>query len=133
MSHLGRGFTRAATGGAFLVTLCMLAPSVAHAGCNVFVKTPYATRIAGQRAIMAVGVRGTDCKERKLFHVRLRQDRFLWPDKTLAEVKFMLTNAMLRTHYLCKGPIGEKGVFTEAWVEGDEKHQSARVKFDACG
>jgi hypothetical protein len=110
----------------------MLAPSVAQASCNVFVKTPYATKIAGQRAIRAVGVKGTDCKERKLFHARLRQDRFLWPDKTLAEVCFTVTNAMLRTHYLCNGA-GEKGVFTEAWVEGDEKHQSVRVKFDACG
>jgi hypothetical protein len=132
MSLRGRGFTRAAIGGAFLVTLCMLAPSVAHAACNVFVKTPYSTRIAGQRAIVAVGVRGTDCKERKLFHVRLRQDRFLWPDKTLAEAKFTLTNASLRTRYLCNGA-GTKGVFAEAWVEGDEKHQSTRVKFDACG
>jgi hypothetical protein len=133
MSRITWDFTRAVTVGVFLVALCMLIPNVAQAGCNVFVKTPYAARIVGQRAIVAVGVRGTDCKERKLFHVRLRQDRFLWPDKTLAEVRFMLTNASLRTRYLCKGPIGEKGVFAEAWVEGDEKHQSARVKFKACG
>ena len=112
MSHITWDFTRAVTGGAFLVTLCMLMPNVAQAGCSVYAKDPYATRIAGQRAIMAVGVRGADCKERKLFFVRLREHRRFWPDKTLAEVRFTVTNAMLRTHYLCKGPIGERDVFT---------------------
>jgi hypothetical protein len=122
--------TRAATAGVFLITLCMV--SVAHASCIVYAETPHVARIAGQRAIVAVGVRGTDCKERKLLHVRLRQHRRFWPDKTLAEVKFMVTNASLKTRYLCNGA-GEKGVFSEAWVEGDSKHKSGPVKFKACG
>ena len=48
MSHITWDFTRAVTGGAFLVTLCMLMPNVAQAGCSVYAKDPYATRIAGQ-------------------------------------------------------------------------------------
>ena len=90
MSHITWDFTRAVTGGAFLVTLCMLMPNVAQAGCSVYAKDPYATRIA-------------------------------------------VTNAMLRTHYLCKGPIGERDVFTETWVQGEGKHKSGPLKFKACG
>ena len=133
MSHVSRGFTRAVTGGAFLITLCMLIPNVAQASCAVYAKDPYATRIAGQRAIMAVGVRGADCKERKLLYVRLREHRRFWPDKTLAEVRFTVTNARLRTHYLCKGGAGERVVFTEAWVQGDTKYKSRYKEIDACG
>ena len=111
----------------------MLTPSVAQASCTVNARDPYATRIAGQRAIVAVGVRGTDCKEGKLLFMRLRQHRRFWPDKTLAEVRFTVTNAMLRTHYLCNGPIGEKAVFTETWVQGEDKDKSGPLKFKACG
>ena len=133
MSRTGLGFAQAAAGGAFLVSVCVLIPTVAQAGCAVHAKDPYATRIAGQRAIMAVGVRGTDCKERKLLFVRLREHRRFWPDKTLAEVRFTVTNGALRTRYLCNGPIGEKAVFTETWVQGEAKHKSGPLKFKACG
>jgi hypothetical protein len=133
MSQLSRVLTRAVTGGAFLITLCMLTPGVAHASCRVTVKEPYAARIAGQRVIIAVGVRGTDCTERKLLFVRLRQHRRFWFDKTLAEVRFTVTNASLSARYYCNGGVGEKGVFTEAWLQLEEKHKSGPVKISACG
>jgi hypothetical protein len=132
MSQLGWVLTRAVTGGAFFVTFCWLAPTVAHAGCRVYAETPYVARIAGQRTIIAVGVRGTDCKERKLLFVRLRQHKRFWFDQTLAEVRFTVTNARLSARYYCNGA-GEKGVFTETWVQGEEKHKSGPVKFAVCG
>jgi len=51
-----------------------------------------------------VGKRGTDCKEKKIFIVRLCHHRTLWFDETLAEVHFILTNAKLGVRYVCKGP-----------------------------
>jgi hypothetical protein len=132
MSHVSRGFARVVVGGAFLVTLCMLVPSAAHAGCSVRAEDPYVAR-TGRSAIIAVGVRGKDCKERKLLYVRLREHRRFWPDKTLAEVRFTVTNASLRTHYLCKGGAGERVVFTEAWVQGDTKSKSRYKEIAACG
>ena len=65
--------------------------------------------------------------------MRLREHRRFWPDKTLAEVRFTVTNARLRTHYLCKGGAGERVVFTEAWVQGDTKYKSRYKEIDACG
>ena len=78
-------------------------------------------------------VRGTDCTERKLLFVRLRQHRRFWFDKTLAEVRFTVTNASLSARYYCNGGVGEKGVFTEAWLQLEEKHKSGPVKISACG
>jgi hypothetical protein len=132
MSHVSCGFTRVVTGVAFLITFCMLMPNVAQAGCSVRAEDPYVAR-TGRSAIVAVGVRGNDCKERKLLYVRLREHRRFWPDKTLAEVRFTVTNARLRTHYLCKGGAGERVVFTEAWVQGDTKSKSRYKEIDACG
>jgi hypothetical protein len=97
-------------------------PSVAHARCVVVAEKPTVKRIMGQRAIMAVGARGPDCTEAKLFSVRLRQHRRLWPDKTLAEVRFTVKNGRLRTHHICNGA-GEKGLFTEAWVQLEREAQ----------
>lgn len=133
MSHPNSGLRLAVIGGGALITFGMLLPNVAQAACGAYAKDPYATRIAGQRAIMAVGVRGTDCKERKLLIVRLREHRRFWPDKTLAEVRFTVTNGALRTHYLCNGSTGERDVFTETWVQGEGKHKSGPLKFKACG
>ena len=78
-----------------------------------------------------VGKRGTDCKEKKIFIVRLCHHRTLWFDETLAEVHFILTNAKLGVRYVCKGP-GVKTIFTEAWVQGEDKHKSNYKKFEAC-
>jgi hypothetical protein len=78
-----------------------------------------------------VGKRGTDCKEKKIFIVRLRHHRTLWFDEMLAEVHFTLTNAKLGVRYVCKGP-GVKTIFTEAWVQGEDKHKSNYKKFEAC-
>jgi hypothetical protein len=98
----------------------------------VVAEKPTVTRIMGQRAIMAVGACGPDCTEAKMFFVRLRQHRRFWPDKTLAEVRFSVKNGRLRTHYICKGA-GEKGLFTKAGVQFDEKHRSKTYLYKACG
>ena len=37
---------------------------------------------------MGAGTRGSDCKENKIFIVRLRHHRTLWFDETVAEVHF---------------------------------------------
>jgi hypothetical protein len=50
----------------------------------------------------------------------------------LAEVRFTVKNGRLLTHYICKGA-GEKGLFTEAWVQRDEKHRSKAYLYKACG
>jgi len=116
----------------FVDRVFLFKPSVAHARCVVVAEKPTVTRIMGQRAIMAVGARGPDCTEAKMFFVRLRQHRRFWPDKTLAEVRFSVKNGRLRTHYICNGA-GEKGLFTEAWVQFDEKHRSKTYLYNACG
>lgn len=110
----------------------MVKPSVVQALCVVKAEKPTVATIMGKRAIMAVGTRGPDCTEAKLFFVRLRQHRRFWPDKTLAEVRFTVKNGKLRTHYICQGA-GEKGLFTEAWVQLDEKHCSKTYLYKACG
>ncbi len=67
--------------GAMLIGVFLFKPSVAHAVCVVKAEKPTVTRIMGQRAIMAVGARGPDCTEVKLFFVRLRQHRRFWPER----------------------------------------------------
>jgi hypothetical protein len=119
-------------GGGLVALGFALFPGTAQAGCTVTVEDPRAHRIAGQRTIVGYGKRGIDCKEKKIFHVRLRQHRTLWPDKTLAEVRFTLSNARLGVRYVCRGA-GTKAIFTEAWVEGDTKYKSRYKEFEACG
>lgn len=118
--------------GALLMGAVSFKPGVAHADCYVVAEKPTVTRIMGKRAIMAVGTRGPDCTEAKIFNVRLQQHRRFWPDKTLAEVRFTVQNGKLRTRYICKGA-GEKGLFTEAWVQLDERHKSKTYLYKACG
>jgi hypothetical protein len=98
----------------------------------VSVDDPTAHRIARQRTIVDAGKRGTDCKEKKIFFVRLREHKTLWFDKTLAEVRFTLSNAKLSVRYPCRGA-GTKTIFTEAWVQGDTKYKSRYKEFEACG
>jgi hypothetical protein len=98
----------------------------------VTAEDPVALRIAGQRTIVGVGKRGPSCMEKKILFVRLREHKTLWFDKTLAEVRFTLSNANLRVRYPCNGA-GTKTIFTEAWVQGDTKYKSRYKKFDACG
>jgi hypothetical protein len=92
----------------------------------------------GIRAVHCVGTlvgygsRGSDCHERKLLTVQLRQNRRWWPDKTLAETKFTFTNGQLSVKYPCNGA-GVKSVFTKAWLQGETPLQSPAKGFDACG
>jgi hypothetical protein len=118
-------------GGVFALLLAC-APGVAEAACYVTAEDPVVQRIDGQRTIVGVGKRATDCKEKKIFFVRLRHHKRFWFDETLAEVRFTVSNANLRVRYPCKGA-GTKTIFTEAWVQGDTKSKSRYKKFDACG
>ena len=131
MSKQGLASRLAWIGGAAALALAF-APGSARASCYVKVDDPTAQRIAGKRTILGAGIRGADCKEAKILFVRLRHHRRLWFDETLAEARFTVTNAKLRVRYVCKGA-GVQTIFTEAWVQGEDKHQSRYKKFDACG
>ena len=131
MSKQGLASRLAWIGGG-LALLFAFAPGSAWASCTVTAGDPVTQRIAGQRTIVGFGKRGTDCKEKKIFFVRLREHKTLWFDKTLAEVRFTLSNAKLNVRYPCRGA-GTKTIFTEAWVQGDTKYKSHYKKFEACG
>lgn len=131
MSKQGLASRLAWIGGGLALVL-MFAPGSAWAACYVTAEDPVAARIAGQRTIVGAGKRGTDCKEKKIVFVWLREHKRLWPDKTLAEVHFTLSNAKLGVRYVCRGA-GTKTIFTEAWVLGDTKYKSRYKEFDACG
>jgi hypothetical protein len=81
--------------------------------------------------ITAVGRRGPDCTEAKVFYVKLRQHKRFWPDMTLAEARFTIQNASLRTRYVCKG-VGEMGLYTRAWVQLDQKWSSKTYLYKSC-
>jgi hypothetical protein len=132
MSKRGLGSRSAWAGGAAAMVLAF-APGSAGASCIVKVDDPTVHRTrTGDRIIVGAGVRGTDCKEKKILFVRLRHHRRLWPDETVAEMHFTVSNARLPVSYVCRGA-GVQTFFTEAWVQGDDKHKSRYKKFDACG
>jgi hypothetical protein len=117
--------------GALLMTTCMLAPSTAHARCDVFAYTPEVIKIRGKRELIGGGKRGPGCTVPKVLYVQLRWDRFLWPDELLAEVRVTVTNSKVRARYRCPSVLKHKEVFTETWVQGENlKDQSARVGFN---
>jgi hypothetical protein len=132
MSKRGLASSLAWIGGGLVAMGFVFSPGSAWASCTVSVEDPLAYRIAGQRTIVGAGKRGTVCKEKKILYVRLREHKRLWPDKTLAEVHFTLSNAKLGVRYVCRGA-GTKTIFTEAWVQGDTKYKSRYKEFDACG
>jgi len=115
--------------GALLMTTCTIAPSTAHALCQISADTPELIKIRGKRELIAGGKR-SGCTAPKVVFVQLRWDRFLRPDKLLAEVSFTVTNAKVRVRYRCPQVSTHKQIFTETWVQGELKDQSARVGFD---
>jgi len=131
MSKRGLASRLAWAGGAAAMVLAF-APCSAWAKCSVDAKVPEVRRIDGVRTLVGHGSRGSDCHERKLLTVQLRQNRRWWPDKTLAETKFTFTNGQLSVKYPCNGA-GVKSVFTKAWLQGETPVQSPAKGFDACG
>ena len=66
--------------GALLMTTWMIAPSTAHALCQISADTPEMVKIRGKRELIAGGKR-SGCTAPKVVFVQLRWDQFLRPDK----------------------------------------------------
>lgn len=91
------------------------------AACIIYANTPYRS----SNWIEATGGR-SGCSNTVQIHVRIRQDRSLSPDQTLAEQFVTAANHEAFLSFPCLGLGSTRKVFTETIV-GSQKVQSARV------